>query len=71
MFYIILLWIHSWAVCYRKKARWAAVSFCVVSELMYFGWKMENAVYISAAMNAVCLVLVIGIIKNKIIGFDI
>lgn len=54
---------------YQRKARMMTLIYCIISELMYFLWGIEYAVYISAAVTAVGLVLIAGVIKNRIIGF--
>ncbi len=54
---------------YQRKARMMTLICGVVSELMYFLWGIEYAVYVSAAVTAIGLVLIVGIIKNRIIGF--
>lgn len=54
---------------YRRKTRVMTLIYCVISGLLYFLWGIEYAAYISAAVTAVGVVLIVGVIKNRIIGF--
>lgn len=57
-------------VKYNKMVKVPVSLFLLISEIMYWKYNWHEMVYITMAIISVCIVLGIGIIKNKIIGFD-
>ncbi|MBE5063865.1 accessory gene regulator B family protein [Lachnospiraceae bacterium DSM 108991] len=54
---------------YNKKTKISVVLFLIFSEAVYWRFRLNKMVYISMAIISVFIVLWIGIIKNRIIGF--
>lgn len=55
---------------YNRIAKVLVTLFLIIAEIMYWRYYWHRMAYISMAIIAVSIVLWIGIIKNKIIGFD-
>lgn len=54
---------------YKKKARISALGYESMVQAIYYIWKPVEALYAASAVSAVALVLILGIVKNKKIGF--
>lgn len=54
---------------YNRKTRHITIFYALLVYILYSFLHIDEAVYISMAINSVVLVLVLGIIKNRIIGF--
>lgn len=54
---------------YKKKARISSFGYEFMVQTIYYIWKPAEALYAASAVNAVALVLILGIVKNKKIGY--
>lgn len=54
---------------YNKKTKIFVILFLLFSETVYWIFRLNKMVYISMAIISVVIVLFIGIVKNRIIGF--
>lgn len=54
---------------YNKKTKKFVILFLFISQIAYWKFGLNKMVYISMAIISVFIVLWIGIIKNRIIGF--
>ena len=54
---------------YKKKARISAFGYESMVQAIYYIWKPVEALYAASAVSAVALVLILGIVKNKRIGY--
>lgn len=54
---------------YNKKARSIVLIYELTAQIIDYLWQPEEIIYMAAAVHAVALVLVLGIIKNKRTGF--
>ncbi len=54
---------------YKKKARVSALGYESMIQVIYCIWKPMEALYAASAVSAVALVLILGIVKNKKIGY--
>lgn len=54
---------------YKKKARVSALGYESMVQVIYCIWKPMEALYAASAVSAVALVLILGIVKNKKIGY--
>lgn len=55
---------------YGTKARKTAAFYTVAAVLIYTAFRPAEAVYMASSINAVLLMLLTGIIKNRLTGFD-
>ena len=55
---------------YKKKARISAFGYESMVQAIYYIWKPTEALYAASAVSAVALVLILGIVKNKRIGYQ-
>lgn len=54
---------------YKKKARVSALGYESMVQAIYYIWRPAEALYAASAVSAVALVLILGIVKNKRIGY--
>ncbi len=54
---------------YNEKARIMALIYELTAQIIDYLWQPEEIIYVAAAVHAVAIVLVLGIIKNKRTGF--
>lgn len=54
---------------YKKKARVLALGYESMVQVIYYIWKPMEALYVASAISAVALVLILGTVKNKRIGY--
>ena len=54
---------------YKKKARISALGYESMVQAIYYIWRPEEVLYMASAVSAVALVLILGIAKNKRIGY--
>lgn len=54
---------------YNKKARVLTLGYESMVQVIYYIWKPAEALYVASAVSAAALVLILGIVKNKRIGY--
>lgn len=55
---------------YNKKARVLTLGYESMVQVIYYIWKPAEALYVASAVSAAALVLILGIVKNKRIGYQ-